>query len=88
MKRFLIAFTLSIIGFAVANFVSLAVRSDGIDDADYSEGCGFPFVFFAESHYNDPNPYFSHAALTADIGVAVVVSLLVARYYPSIRDDV
>jgi hypothetical protein len=88
MKRFFIAFTLSIIGFAVANFVSLAVRSDGIDDADYSERCGFPILFFAESHYNDPAPYFSHVALAADIGVAVIAGLLVARYYPSIRDDV
>jgi hypothetical protein len=88
MKLFLMAFTLSISGFAVANFVSLAVRSDGIDDAEYSERCGFPFLFFAESHYNDSNPYFSHVALAADIGVAVVVSLSVARYHPSIRDEV
>ena len=87
MKRFVIASFCGLLGFAFANLVSVAARSDGIDDPDYSERCGFPFLIFAESRYHDPNPYFSHVALAADIGVAVVASTLFALCYRRIRDD-
>jgi hypothetical protein len=94
MKRYAIAFSLGLLGFALANLVSLFVRSDDMDDPDSTDRYGFPFLISADIpsysggvSYPDPNAYFSRAALAADVAIATFASALGAGLYTAARRD-
>ena len=76
MKRFIIIFLAGLTFFLAVNVISDICRSDGMDEPGRVSRYGFPFLYQAGPDYADS--FFSVAALAADIGIAVVVSALVA----------
>lgn len=87
MKRFTIVFSVGLLAFALANFLSLFVRSDDADAPDSTERYGFPFLISAQipqasggvTYYpKGPYQYFSDTALWADVSIALVASGLTA----------
>ena len=77
MKRLAIVIVFGALIFLIVHVVSAIIRSDDPDAPDSAERYGFPFLVFAEAHYNDPHPYFNRAALWANVGFALLISGLV-----------
>jgi len=75
MKRFAITFLLVLLAFGVANVVSYFVRTDMPGAADAIRRAGFPLLVWEEGGFAYRYS-FSHAALWANIGVAVAVSAI------------
>ena len=80
MKRFIIVFVSSLIGFVVVGLIANALISDGIDEPDGVDRLGFPFVFKEQSGPVALD-YFSRIKLIGDIATAVAGSAWIGFYF-------
>ena len=77
MRTFALTFMLVLLAFGIANVASYFVRTDVPLGADAIHRAGFPFLVWEAGGFSYRYS-FSHAALLADIGVAVCVSAIAA----------
>jgi hypothetical protein len=82
MKKFTVIFLAVFAAFVVLNIALDIARCDGLDGSGVMR-YGFPFLYQVDGDYSDR--FFSLAALLTDIGIAVVGSALVARFFSSHR---
>jgi hypothetical protein len=85
MKKFVIIFLVGMAAFVALDFVSTIVRSDSFDDAGRVERVGVPLVYETGPDYQDRS--FRLGALLTDIGFAVVVSGMAAKFFSSHRHN-
>jgi hypothetical protein len=94
MKRFAIAVSIGLLAFALANLVSLFLRSDDVDEPDSKDRWGFPLLVSEEfpgwsggHSIPDQDAYFSRAALVADLSIFTLGSAAVAGVFNVFRQS-